>query len=94
MQRDVRRRTLLDSPANEAHTRATPVMQQQPIARDYAPTPPDFCPVYSKPLCAVCAGDGGIKLILEDGGSSEGAHFCSKKCIGKYFFKYQVPKTY
>ncbi len=86
MQRDTRRRTLLDPPTNEAYSRADPIQQGS--------TQPEFCLVVPKPLCAVCTGNSSIKLTLEGDGSTEKVDFCSRRCIGKYFFKYQVPTTY
>jgi hypothetical protein len=48
------------------------------------------------PICAVagCGRSPDLAMSLVENGEVKTFNFCSYACIGKYFFKYRIPKTY
>jgi hypothetical protein len=63
----------------------------------------DVCQLQNKiantpqaPICSVsgCVRSPDLDMSIVENGDVKKFKFCSYACIGKYFFKYQIPKTY
>jgi hypothetical protein len=88
MQRELRRRSLMDTNPQQLSDQSA---QQQIVQEEQQP---QYCMLRQKPLCSTCGNDSGIMISLLENNQSENIPFCSRICISKYFFKYQLPKKY
>ena len=86
MKRDLLNRSLLHQPGVQPTQPTQQVAQEKECAGG-------ICMI---PKCMKCGKTAAFELILRDrnGAVNMTAHFCSKACVGREFFKYQIPKTY
>lgn len=89
MQRELRRRSLMDTNPQQLSDQSA---QSQIVQEEQQQ--PQYCMLRQKPLCSTCGNDSGIMVSLLENNQSENITFCSRICISKYFFKYQLPKKY